>query len=155
MESHRARQDNPLPVIYANFGKCKIFAFLAGNFQICFSEKSFLAFRRSKIRDSNPACKCSSSRKSNRNWDSSWRNLQTAICKNWIRKTKPMLINGTRSKRGNRNRKCKIFSHRCPTKNFSNPSFDLANGQILDSGIVRQIFLEAESEAEIPSGKCA
>lgn len=155
MESHRARQDNPLPVIYANFGKCKIFAFLAGDFQICFLEKSFLAFRRSKIRDSKPACKCSSSRKSNRNWDSSWRNLQTAICKNWIRKTKPMLINRARSKPENRNRKCKICSHWCPTKDSSNPSFDLANGQILDSGIVRQIFLEAESEAEIPSGKCA
>lgn len=66
-----------------------------------------------------------------------------------------MLINGTRSKPGNRNRKCKICSHRCPTKNSSNPSFDLANGQILDSGIVRQIFLEAESEAEILSGKSA
>ena len=155
MESHRARQDNPLPVIYANFGKCKNFAFLAGNFQICFSEKSFLAFRRSKIRDSNPACKCSSSRKSNRNWDSSWRNLQTAICKNWIRKTKPMLINRARSKPGNRNRKCKIFSHRCPTKNSSNPSFDLANGRILESEIVQQIFLEAKSEPEILSGKGA
>ena len=155
MKRHRARQDNPLPVIYANFGKCKIFAFLAGDFQIWFSEKSFLAFRRSKIRDSKPACKCSSSRKSNRNWDSNWRNLQTAIGKNWIRRTKPMLINGTRSKPGNRNRKCKIFSHWCPTKNSSNPSFDLANGRILESGIVRQIFLEAKSEPEILSGKGA
>ena len=155
MKHHRARRYNPLPVIYDNFGKCKIFAFLAGDFQICLSEKFFLAFRRSKIRDSNPACKCSSSRKSNRNWDSSWRNLQTAIGKNWIRRTKPMLINGTRSKPGNRNRKCKIFSHWCPTKNSSNPSFDLANGRILESEIVQQIFLEAESEPEIPSGKCA
>lgn len=51
-----------------------------------------------------------------------------------------MLINGTRSKPGNRDRKCKIFSHRCPTKNSSNPSFDLANGQILEPGIVQQIF---------------
>lgn len=66
-----------------------------------------------------------------------------------------MLINGARSKPGNRNRKCKIFSQRCPTKNSSNPSFNLANGQILDSGIVRQIFLEAESEPEISSGKSA
>ena len=155
MERHRARQDNPLPVIYANFGKCKIFAFLAGDFQICFSEKSFLAFRRSKIRDSKPAWKCSSSRKSNRNWDSNWRNLQTAIFRNWIRRTKRMLINGARSKPRNRNRKCKICSHRCPTKNSSNSSFDLANGQILDSWIVRQIFLEAKSEPEISSGKCA
>ena len=155
MEHHRARRYNPLPVIYDNFGKCKIFAFLAGDFQICLSEKFFLAFRRSKVRDSKPACKCSSSRKSNRNWDSSWRNLQTAIGKNWIRRTKPMLINGTRSKPGNRNRKCKIFSHWCPTKNSSNPSFDLANGRILESGIVQQIFLEAKSEPEISSGKSA
>ena len=155
MERHRARQDNPLPVIYANFGKCKIFAFLAEDFQIFFSEKSFLALRRSKIRDSNPACKCSSSRKSNRNWDSNWRNLQAAIFRNWIRRTKPMLINRARSKPGNRNRKCKIFSHRCPTKNSSNPSFDLANGQILEPGIVQQIFLEAKSEPEISSGKSA
>ena len=155
MERHRARQDNPIPVIYANFGKCKIFALSAGDFQICFSEKSFLAFRQSKVRDSKPACKCSSSRKSNRNWDSNWRNLQTAIFRNWIRRTKPMLINGTRSKPGNRNRKCKIFSHWCPTKNSSNPSFDLANGRILESEIVQQIFLEAKNEPEIPSGKCA
>lgn len=66
-----------------------------------------------------------------------------------------MLINGTRSKPGNRNRKCKIFSHRCPTKNSSNPSFDLANGRILESEIVQQIFLEAKSEPEISSGKSA
>lgn len=66
-----------------------------------------------------------------------------------------MLIDGTRSKSGNRNRKCKIFSHRCPTKNSSNPSFDLANGRILESEIVQQIFLEAESEPEISSGKSA
>ena len=66
-----------------------------------------------------------------------------------------MLINGTRSKPGNRDRKCKIFSHRCPTKNSSNPSFDLANGQILEPGIVQQIFLEAKSEPEILSGKGA
>ena len=66
-----------------------------------------------------------------------------------------MLINGTRSKPGNRDRKCKIFSHRCPTKNSSNPSFDLANGQILEPGIVQQIFLKAESEPEILSGKGA
>ena len=64
-----------------------------------------------------------------------------------------MLINGTRSKPGNRNRKCKIFSQRCPTKNSSNPSFDLANGRILESEIVQQIFLEAKSEPEISSGK--
>ena len=155
MEHHRARRYNPLPVIYANFGKCKIFAFLAGDFQIWFSEKSFLAFQRSKTRDSKLACKGSSSRKSYRNLDSNWRNLQTAIGKNWIRRTKPMLINGTRSKPGNRDRKCKIFSHRCPTKNSSNPSFDLANGQILEPGIVQQIFLEAKSEPEISSGKSA
>lgn len=66
-----------------------------------------------------------------------------------------MLINGARSKPGNRNRKCKIFSHRCPTKNSSNPSFDLANGRILESEIVQQIFLEAKSEPEISSGKSA
>lgn len=155
MERHRARQDNPLPVIYANFEKCKIFALSAGDFQICFSEKSFLAFRRSKIRYSKLACKGSSSRKSNRNLDSNWRNLQTAIGKNWIRRSKPMLINGARSKPRNRNRKCKIFSHRCPTNNSSNSSFDLANGQILESEIVQQIFLEAKNEPEIPSGKCA
>lgn len=155
MERHRARQDNPLPVIYANFGKCIIFALSAGDFQNWLSEESFLAFRRNKIRDSKSACKSSSSRKSDWNWDSNWRNLQTAICKNWIRRTKPKLINGTRSKPGNRNRKCKICSHWCPTKNSSNPSFDLANGQILESEIVRQIFLEAKSEPEISSGKSA
>ena len=66
-----------------------------------------------------------------------------------------MLINGTRSKPGKRDRKCKIFSHRCPTKNSSNPSFDLANGRILESEIVQQIFLEAKSEPEISSGKSA
>lgn len=66
-----------------------------------------------------------------------------------------MLINGARSKPENRNRKRKICSHRCPTKNSSNPSFDLANGQILEPGIVQQIFLEAKNEPEIPSGKCA
>ena len=66
-----------------------------------------------------------------------------------------MLINGARSKPRNRNRKCKIFSHRCPTNNSSNSSFDLANGQILESEIVQQIFLEAKNEPEIPSGKCA
>ena len=56
-----------------------------------------------------------------------------------------MLINGTRSKPEDRNRKCKICSHRCPTKNSSNPSFDLANGRILESEIVQQIFLEAKA----------
>lgn len=64
-----------------------------------------------------------------------------------------MLINGTRSKPGNRDRKCKIFSHRCPTKNSSNPSFDLANGRILETEIVRLIFLEAKTEPEISFGK--
>lgn len=66
-----------------------------------------------------------------------------------------MLIIGTGSKPGNRNRKCKICSHRCPTKNSSNPSFDLANGQILESEIVQQYFFEAKSEPEISSGKSA
>lgn len=48
MESHRARRYNPLPVIYANFEKCKIFALSAGDFQICFSENLFWLFGEAK-----------------------------------------------------------------------------------------------------------
>ena len=66
-----------------------------------------------------------------------------------------MRIKGTRSKPVNRDRKGKIFAHRCPTKNSSNPSFDLANGRILPSELAQQIFLEAPCEPEISSGKSA